>query len=183
MCRKNAALRFVGGDGLHQGHHLALNGLVLDLGVGPQKAEAEAAVEKQEALDLPRLGVAVVEEGDGHVECRSDLLEPGSADPVDPLLVLLDLLKADAQLVAELRLGDPLLDAAQPNLLSEFDVGLAGTALLHSLRGVRLSLTVVGFSAGSFGGRRNHSSNLQCMFAHFISMMWRVEQPAVSNPN
>jgi hypothetical protein len=45
----------------------------------------------------------------------------------------LNLLEADAKLVAELRLGDSLLDAPQPNSLSQFNVGFAGTALLHPL--------------------------------------------------
>jgi hypothetical protein len=45
----------------------------------------------------------------------------------------LNLLKADAELVAEFRLRDFLLDAPQPNSLSELNVGFAGTALLHSL--------------------------------------------------
>ena len=63
-------------------------------------------------------------------ERGGDLLKPGSADTVDALLVLLDLLKADAKLFAELCLRDLLLDAPQPNSLAELNVGLAGTALL-----------------------------------------------------
>ena len=61
-------------------------------------------------------------------------LETGGADTVDALLIFLNLLKADAQLVAELRLRDSLLDAPQPDPLPQFNVGFAGTALLHSLR-------------------------------------------------
>jgi hypothetical protein len=45
----------------------------------------------------------------------------------------LNLLEADAKLIAKLRLRDPLLDAPQPNALAQLNVGLAGTALLHLL--------------------------------------------------
>ena len=80
------------------------------------------------------VAVAVVEECDGHIERGGDLLETGGADAVDALLVFLNLLKADAQLVAEFRLRDSLLDAPQPDALPQFNVGFASTALLHSLR-------------------------------------------------
>src|ERR1700686_2794884 len=107
------ALAFVRGDRFHQGHQLTLNGLILDLAVGPQQPKAERAVEKQQAFDLARLAVPVVEERDGHVERGGDLLKTSGADPVDTLLVFLDLLEADAKLVAELRLRDLLFDAPQ----------------------------------------------------------------------
>ena len=131
--RSGDALVFVRGDRFHQGHQLTLYGLILDLAVGPQQPQAERAVEKQQAFDLARLAVAVVEECDGHIERGGDLLKTGGADAVDALLVFLNLLEADAKLVAELRLRDPLLDAPQPDSLSQFNVGFAGTALLHLL--------------------------------------------------
>src|SRR5262249_4469337 len=118
---------------LHQGDQLALHGLVLDLAVGAQQPEAECAVEEQQALDLARLVVAVVEEGDRYVERGCDLLQTSCADTIDALLVLLDLLEAHAELVAELCLRNLLLDTPQPNALAKLDVGLAGTALLHFL--------------------------------------------------
>jgi hypothetical protein len=37
-------------------------------------------------------------------------------------------------LVTEFGLRDPLLDAPQPDPFAQFNVGLAGTALLHFLR-------------------------------------------------
>ena len=85
--------------------------LVLDLAVSSQQPQTERAVEEQQALDLPRLAVAVVEERDGHVERGGDLLKAGGPDPVDALFVFLNLLEADTKLVPELRLRDPLLDA------------------------------------------------------------------------
>ena len=112
---------------------MTLHGLILDLAIGPQQPQAEGAVEKQQALDLARLAVAVVEEGDGHIQRGGDLLKPSGTDAVDALLVFLNLLKADPKLVAKFRLRDFLLDAPQPNSLSKLDVGLAGTALLHPL--------------------------------------------------
>jgi hypothetical protein len=127
----NRRLAFVRGDRFHQGHQLTLYGLILDPAVGPQQSQAERAVEKQQAFDLPRLAVAVVKECDGNIECSGDLLETGGTDAVDALLIFLNLLKADAKLVAEFRLGDVLLDAPQPNSLAQFNVGFAGTALLH----------------------------------------------------
>ena len=127
-------LLFVRGNRFHQGHQLTLHGLILDLAVRPQQPQAERAVEEQQAFDLPRLAVAVVEECDGYIERGGDLLETGGADAVDALLIFLNLLKADAQLVAEFRLRDSLLDAPQPDPLPQFNVGLSGTALLHSLR-------------------------------------------------
>src|SRR6185437_476602 len=133
---RNAAqeeLFLVGGDRFHQGDQLTLHGLILDLAVSPQQAEAERAVEKQEALDFARLVVAVVEEGDGDIERSGDLLQTSGADAVDALLVFLDLLEAHAKLVAELRLRDLLLDPPQPNALAKLDVRLAGAALLHLL--------------------------------------------------
>ena len=107
------ALFLVRCDRFHQGHQLTLNGLVLDLAVGPQQPEAECAVEEQQAFDLPRLAVAVVEEGDGNIERGGDGLKTGGADPVDALLLFLHLLEADAQFVAELGLRDLLLHAPQ----------------------------------------------------------------------
>src|SRR5882757_2276849 len=127
------ALGFVGGNRFHQGHQLALNGLVLDLAVGAQQPQAERAFEEQQAFDFPRLAVAVVEERHGHVERGGDLLQTGSADAVDTLFVLLDLLEADAEFVAELCLRDLLLYTPQANPLAQFNVGFAGTALLHLL--------------------------------------------------
>src|SRR5580698_2064274 len=104
------ALVLVRSDRFHQRHQLTLHGLILDLAVGPQQPEAERAVEEQQAFDFPRLAIAVVEERDGHVERGCDLLETSSTDPVDALLVLLDLLEADTQLVTEFSLRNPLLD-------------------------------------------------------------------------
>src|SRR6185437_5624908 len=98
------ALILVRCDRFHQRHQLTLDGLILDLAVGPQQPEAERAVEEQQAFDFPRLAVAVVKERDGHVERGCDLLEASGTDPVDALLVFLDLLKADAQLVTEFSL-------------------------------------------------------------------------------
>jgi len=94
---------------------------------------AGSAIEKQQAFDLPRLAVAVVEERDGYVEGSGDLLKTGGADAVDALLIFLNLLEADAQFVAKLRLRDFLLNAAQPNPLSQLNVGFAGAPLLHFL--------------------------------------------------
>src|SRR5579872_4805815 len=127
--RSRRHLGFVRGDRFHQGHKLTLYGLVLDLAVGPQQPQAERAVEEQQAFNLTRLAVAVVEECDGHIERGRDLLETGGADAVDALLIFLNLLEADAELVAKCRLRDPLLNAPQTNSLSQFDVRLAGTAL------------------------------------------------------
>src|SRR3954451_15802889 len=87
---------FVRCDRFHQGHQLTLDRLVLDLAVGAQQAQAESTIEEQQALDFACLAVAVVEEGDGHIECRGDLLKTSCADAVDALLVLLNLLEADA---------------------------------------------------------------------------------------
>src|ERR1700733_7082755 len=67
-CPGGPWLIFVRSDRFHQGHQLPLNGLVLDLAVGPQQPEAERAVEKQQAFDLARLAVAVVEKRDGDIE-------------------------------------------------------------------------------------------------------------------
>src|SRR5258708_5676265 len=131
---QRTALVFVRGDRFHQGHQLTLHGLILDLAVGPQQSQAERAIEKQQAFDLARLAVAVVEECDGYIQRGGDLLETGGADAIDALLIFLHLLKADAELVAELRLRDSLLHAPQPDSLPQFNVGFAGTALLHSLR-------------------------------------------------
>ncbi|MGY3591129.1 hypothetical protein ACVIF9_009806 [Bradyrhizobium sp. USDA 4350] len=75
----------------------------------------------------------VVEEGHRHVQRGRDLLKAGSADAVHALLVLLNLLEADAQLVAEFRLRDLLFDTAQTNPLAQLNVRLAGAALLHLL--------------------------------------------------
>ena len=48
--------------------------------------------------------------------------------PLDSLKTLfLNLLEADAKFVAELGLGDMLLDAPQSNSLSQLNVGFAGT--------------------------------------------------------
>src|SRR4051794_2359052 len=91
------------GKRFHQRHHLALYGLAFDSAISAQQPQAECAVEEQEALDLPALVVAVVEERHRHVERVGDLLQPGGADAVDALLVFLDLLKAHTQLLAEIR--------------------------------------------------------------------------------
>src|SRR5438445_10113848 len=120
----------VRGDRFHQGHQLTLYGLVLDLAVGSQQPQAERAVQEQQALDFTRLAVAVVEERDGHIERGGDRLKTSCADTVDALLVLLNLLEADAELVAELRLRDFLFDAPQANPLAQFNIGFAGAALL-----------------------------------------------------
>ncbi len=64
----------------------------------------------QQAFDFPRLAVTVVEERDGNIERRGDLLKAGRTDAVDAFLVFLDLLEADAEFVAEFRLRDLLLD-------------------------------------------------------------------------
>src|SRR5581483_5469630 len=106
---------------------------VLDLAVGSQEPQAECAVQEQQALDFPRLGVAVVEERDGHIERACDLLKPGCADAVDALLVLLHLLEADAELFTKLCLRDLLFDAPQPDSLAKLNVRFASTALLHLL--------------------------------------------------
>src|SRR5262249_32211759 len=126
-------LFFVGGDRFHQGYQLTLHRLILDLAIGAQQSQAERTVQEQQALDFARLAVAVVEERHGHVERVGDLLQTRSADAVDALLVLLHLLEAHAELVAELRLRDLLFDTPQPDALAKFNVGFAGTALLHSL--------------------------------------------------
>src|ERR1700760_829292 len=126
-------LFLVGGDRFHQGDELTLHRLVLDLAVGAQQPQAERAVEEQQTLDLARLVVAVVEEGDGNVERGRDLLQARSADAVDTLLVLLDLLKAHAELVAEFSLRDLLLNTPQPDPFAKLNVGFTGTALLHPL--------------------------------------------------
>ena len=94
---------------------------------------AEVARLRAEALDLTRLVVAVVEERHGHIERIGDLLQTRRANAVDALLVLLDLLEADAELFAELRLRDLLFDPPQPDSLAKFDVGLASATLFHSL--------------------------------------------------
>src|SRR5205814_3461608 len=104
-----------------------------DLAVGSQQSQAERAVEEQQALDLTRLAVAVVEEGDGNVERGGDLLKTSSADAIDALLILLHLLEADAEFVAELRLRVFLFYTPQANTLAQLNVRLAGTALLHLL--------------------------------------------------
>jgi len=111
-----------------------LHRLILDLAIGAQQPEAEGAVQEQQAFDLARFAVTIIEECDGNIERRGDLLKTGGAYAVHALLVFLNLLKADAQLVAELRLRDSLLDAPQPDPLPQFNVGFAGTALLHSFR-------------------------------------------------
>src|SRR5882672_1068117 len=131
--RSARRLLFLGGNQFHQRHQLTLHRLILDLAVGPQQPQAERAVKKQETLDLARLVVAVVEERDGDVERGGDLLKAGSAHAVHALLVFLNLLEADAKLVAKLRLRDLLFDASQPDSLAKLNVGLAGTALLHLL--------------------------------------------------
>ena len=95
-----------------------MHSLILDFAIGSQQSQAERAVEKQQALDLPRLAVAVVKEGDGYVERGGDLLKTGRADAVDAFLVFLHLLKADAEFVAKLRLRDFLLNATQSNPLA-----------------------------------------------------------------
>ena len=41
--------------------------------------------------------------------------------------------RTDAELIAEFRLRNPLLDTPQSNALAEFDVRLSGAALLHLL--------------------------------------------------
>jgi hypothetical protein len=130
QCRE---LGFVRGDRFHQGHQLALHGLILDLAIRPQQPETECAVEKQQAFDLPRLAIAIVEECDGNIERSRNLLKTGGPDAVDALLVFLNLLEAHPELVAELRLRDLLLNASQPNPLSQFNVGLSCTPLLHLL--------------------------------------------------
>jgi hypothetical protein len=126
-----SGLVFVRGDRFHQGHQLALDGLILDLAVGTQQSQAERAIEKQQAFDFTRLAVTVVEECHGHIERGGDLLKTGGADAVDALLVFLHLLEADAELIAELCLRDMLFDPPQPDPLAQFNVGLAGTALFH----------------------------------------------------
>src|SRR4029453_5751293 len=83
--------------------------------------------------DLTRLVVAVVEERHGHIERIGDLLQTRRANAIDALLVLLDLLEADAELLAEFRLRDLLFDSPQPDTLAKFDVGLARATLFHSL--------------------------------------------------
>ena len=135
LLRRPAARRLilVRGDRFHQGHQLTLDGLILDLAIGPQQPQAERAVQKQQAFDFPRLAVAVIKERDGHIERGRDLLKPCGADAIDALLIFLNLLEADAKFVAELGLRDMLLNAPQPDSLSKFNVGLAGTALLHLL--------------------------------------------------
>ena len=80
-----------------------------------------------------RLAVAVVEERDGHIERSGDRLKTSCADTVDALLVLLNLLEADAEFVSELCLRDFLFHTPQANALAQFNVGFAGTALLHLL--------------------------------------------------
>src|ERR1700724_731288 len=126
-------LFLVGGDRFHQGDELTLHRLVLDRAVGAEQPQAERAVKEQAALDLARLVVAIVEKGDGNVERGRDRLQARSADAIDALLVLLDLLEAHAKLVAELGLRDLLLDTPQPDSFAKLNVGLAGTALLHPL--------------------------------------------------
>src|SRR5690349_23687800 len=96
----------VGRDRFHQRDELTLHRLVLDLAVGAQQAEAESRVQEQEAFDFASLVVAVIEEGHGHIERGGDLLKPSRADTIDALLVFLDLLEADAELLAQLGLRD-----------------------------------------------------------------------------
>ena len=107
----SVGLTFVRGNGFHQGHELALHGLVLDLAISSQQPEAECAVEEQQTFDLARLAVTIVEECDGHIERSRDLLKTRGPDAVDALFVFLHLLKADAELVAEFRLLNFLHDA------------------------------------------------------------------------
>ena len=138
-------LVFVRGDRFHQGHQLTLNGLILDLAVSTQQPQAECAVEKQQALDLTGLAVAVVKEGDGHIERGRDLLKTGGYHAVDALLVFLNLLETDAELLAEFRLLNLLLHSPQSDSFSKLNVRLAGTALLHLLcyRFVHTGFTVL----------------------------------------
>src|ERR1700760_3085235 len=126
-------LFLVGGDRFHQGDELTLHRLILDLAVGAEQPQAERAVQEQQALDLARLVVAVVEEGDGNIERGCDRLQAGSTDAVDALLVFLDLLKTHAKLVTEFGLRDLLLDTPQPDPFAKLNVGFTGTALLHPL--------------------------------------------------
>src|ERR1700737_4847366 len=119
------------GNRFHQSHHLALHGLALDAGIGPQQPQAERAVEKQQAFDLPGLAVAVVEESYRHIEGCGNLLQAGRSDAVDAFLVFLNLLKAHSKLFAEIGLRDSLFDAPQTDLLSHLDVRFSGAPLLH----------------------------------------------------
>src|SRR6202041_757002 len=132
---------FVGRDRFHQGHELPLDGLILDLAVGAQEPQAEGTIEKQQAFHFASLAVAVVEEGDGHIERRCNLLKTGGAHAIDAFLVFLNLLETYAQLFAKLGLRDLLFHAPQPDSFAKLNIWLAGTALLHLL-GYRFIHTV-----------------------------------------
>jgi hypothetical protein len=72
----------------------------------------------------------VLGEGGGLVFVRGNGFH-GRTNAVDPLLVFLNLLEADAELVAEFCLGNILFDAPKSDSLAQFNVGLSGTARLR----------------------------------------------------
>ena len=65
------------------------------------------------------------------VERLGDLLEADRADPVDALLVFLDLLERDAQRLAELVLADARRNPSGADLLAERLVSRGGGTLQH----------------------------------------------------
>ncbi len=110
-------------DAFDQRNQLPLDGLILDLGIGAKQPEAKRAIEEQQAFDLSGFAVAIVEERDRHIECGRSLLQSMCTNPVEPLLVLLNLLEADAQFFGEFGLRDFQLDPPKTDAPAEFDVG------------------------------------------------------------
>src|SRR5262249_30190428 len=66
-----------------------------------------------------------------HAEDRGDLVEPPAADPVGAVLVLLHLLEAHPELVAELGLRHLLGEAVDADIAADDLVDLLGSFLLH----------------------------------------------------
>ena len=110
-------------DAFDQGHQLPLDSLILDLGIGAKQPEAERAIEEEQAFDFSGFAVSIVKERDRQIERGRSLLQSMGTNPVKPLLVLLNLLKADAQFFGEFRLRDSQLDPPKTDAPAEFDVG------------------------------------------------------------
>src|SRR5262245_10191019 len=105
----------LGGERLDEVDDRAAHLRVTDAHEGPVELEAFAAVEKIDDIILaPPIGKAgrglhapvangnvLVEEADAYAEQLAQLVEPAGADPIDPLLVLLDLLERKTELFGQ----------------------------------------------------------------------------------
>src|SRR5262245_45486626 len=73
-------------------------------------------VKKRLLVGISHLVTALEQGGDCNTEKRCDLQQSPAANPISPLLVLLDLLERQTEFISKLCLGEPLLQTIYPDI-------------------------------------------------------------------